>query len=181
VANDIIGAPEIIVIKGRLFYFHPLTDYDEACLESWVKWRTSKDDIDTLYSELESIAGAAQILYYSCRKSELSETVISYAQFLNGDEAACQDVYLAWIKVNTYDGPKSSIEATPGDGSEKCSVSDIYVLLGRFYKWASPEVVRQMTRRQQIIYLEATVQKQPNKLSFDSEEDFMLWKRDSDV
>lgn len=180
-ANDVIGAPEIVVIKGRVFWFSPLNDFENSCLESWVKWRLNRSvDLatDEAFTQLESVAGSTQLLYQSIRRTEPNETVSALAKFLDGDEVACDDIYAAWIKINYSETTQSVVAAkeSTSDGGNKFDISDIYTLLGIYYKWASPVVVAQMTKQQQLIYLEAINGKHGDSLFFNDSDDYERWR-----
>lgn len=180
-ANDVIGAPEIVVIKGRVFWFSPLNDFENSCLESWIKWRLNRSvDLatDEAFTQLESVAGSTQLLYQSIRRTEPNETAVTLAKFLDDDEVACYDVYSSWLKINYSDSTQtstSSKDTTTNDVGD-VSISDIYTLLGRYYKWASPFVVAQMTKQQQLVYLEAINGKSGDSLFFNDSDDYERWR-----
>lgn len=179
--NDIIGAPEIVVIKGRVFWFSPLNDFECACLEAWVRWRTNGEEqelaSERTFAELASNAGAAQLLFQSIKRTEPTsiETLI---EFLDGDKVACETVYSEWLRINYSDLADEKPEQKPTRKSKEVSgtIEDVYVVLGKHYPWASPEVVARMTKKQQLVYLEAIDGKNGDGLFFATEEDYQRWK-----
>lgn len=177
--NDILGAPEVVVIKGRVFWFSPLNDFEEACLEAWLRWRTGDAAIslasELAFVELNSVAGATQLLYRSIHRTEPQETVLNLFRFLAEDQNACDAIYEAWIDLN-YSASEVLPQSSLGQKAE-CSDVDIYTLLGRKYHWATPFVVAQMTKKQQLIYLEAIVctNTASDSLTFDSDEEYQAW------
>lgn len=178
-ANDVIGAPEIVVIKGRVFWFSPLNDFENSCLESWIKWRLNRSvDLatDEAFAQLESVAGSTQLLYQSIRRTEPNETVVTLSQFLDDDEVACCDVYSAWLKINYSETTQTSSKGESSNDNADIGISDIYTLLGKYYKWASPFVVAQMTKQQQLVYLEAIHGKSGDSLFFDDADDYERWR-----
>ncbi len=177
--NDIIGAPEIVVIKGRVFWFSPLTDFECSCLESWLRWRLEKDielEAEEAFDELATVVGATQLLYQSIRRTEPTETIATLAVFLDKDAEACEKIHQEWMRIN-YSGLEEFVPKTNDSKSGSSgTVSDVYTFLGRHYKWASPSVVANMTRRQQLIYIQAIAGKNGSSLFFDSEEAFQRWQ-----
>ena len=183
-ANDIIGAPEIFVIKGRVFKFSPLNDYEMACLEAWLRWRTNSP-LNLLaqesLQELATIAGAAQLLYYSIKRTEVDVSIVTLAEFLSGDEDAALAVFEAWAKLNIHDLKLPELkqpEETSGKQSGKeGSIDDVYTLLSRYYKW-TPQQISQLTKYQQAAYLQAIVggnSSANDGLFFDTEEEYQLY------
>lgn len=178
--NDVIGAPEIVVIRGRVFWFSPLNDYEEACLESWIRWSTNNPSLslneEAGFEALDCLAGSLQVLYQSLRRTEPNETILSLEKFLEGSEVAAKDIFEAWLRINystlsASSKPPSSISSKEAEASE----ADIYTFLGKYYKWASPEVVSRMTRKQKQVYIEAIVGKSGDSLTFDTEEEYQAW------
>lgn len=174
--NDVIGAPEIVEIKGRIFWFSPLNDFEEACLEAWVRWYTDGEEgIES--EEFATTAGAVQLLYQSIRRTEPAETVESLTEFVGIDYAdAVSDIYDAWMQLNYSGYPQNASTTKPNVSATATSLSDVYVFLAKHYQWASPDVVSRMTKKQQLIYIEAIVGKSGDSLFFDTAEAYEEWR-----
>jgi hypothetical protein len=156
-ANDITAAPELYTFRGRLFSLSPLNEYEESCLEAWLRWRCEKNV--ELYSELaanelQTIAGATQLLHQSIRRTEPNETVISLFEFISGDLDTVLEIYTAWLQVNSFDDIK--LPATPAANdskqSEETTKEYIYYVLSESFGW-HPDQIKLLTRVQKFKYV----------------------------
>lgn len=157
-ANDIIGGPEPIIINSRLFQFSPLNDFELSALDSWVSWRLEKRCealSDEGLSELNTVAGSAQLLYQSVRRT-CSETVIQLAEFIDGNEYAIEDIYIAWWNLNwgEFDFGSTTIgtEEISDAKTAKANSNEIYLHLSRLYRW-TPQQIAMLTPYQQLVYI----------------------------
>lgn len=165
VANDIIGGPELLVVKARLFWLFPCSVMQLNCIEAWVRWTgNNRDEV------LQTVAGAAQLLHFSCRTGE---TALSFAQFLDGDVEAAIEVYLFWCELNygKSDLPKieSKSKAIP---TESPDVMITKTLAAR-YRY-SLETINSLTPVQQIHLLHGDVEAPSN--TFATDDDYLKAK-----
>src|ERR1700733_4141128 len=159
-SNDIVGAPELFVIKARLFAFSPLNDFELSQLKAWVDWRAEtkvEQYSDVYFLHLATVAGAAQLLSISCRVKPIS--VEDAAAIIANDLETAIAVNDFWFKLNfiDVDYPKVSIgNPDKSQPKQKNSQKDIYTVLSKAYKW-TPQQISMLTPYQQYVYAMATV------------------------
>lgn len=175
--NDIIGAPEPVIIKDRIFYFAPLTAYELSRLEAWVQWRTNRE-VELLsesgLAEISTVAGAIQLLYYSTLRSQPAN-LIELGELVFEDEKACSDIYENWYRINFVEVAEVKFE---GESTSKGPVdpNSIYFQLTEVYGW-SPQTISQLTPHQQLVYLKRSLSSMPDRktATFVDTEAYINW------
>jgi hypothetical protein len=176
--NDIMGSYDLFDIKGRLFHFYPLRDLDFSALDAWVSWRLEKRSeaisVDG-FSELRTVQGIAQILYWSVHRDCL-DTVIQLAEFIGSEwNSDCDSIWDKWYKLNFEEGDHSTIELPELDEKqEKPNNSNaLYTQLAYLYKWTSRQIA-ELTPYQQLVYVTRGRQRKKT-LQFATEEEYQKW------
>lgn len=182
-ANDIIGGPELIDIKGRLFQFSPLNDFEFAAIDAWVSWRLERrcEAIsDDGFSQLRTVAGVAQILYQSVHRNH-PDTVVQLAEFIGAEkwDDTCDRIYDQWYKLNFEDFEfdteiKEEVDKVQDKGKAS-NANSLYVALSRMYSW-TPQQIGLLTPYQQMVYLmQGHMRERKKTLQFNSVEDYQKW------
>ena len=156
--NDIVGSAELVIIKGRVFQFSPLNDLEYSTLDAWIRWRN-----DTYEEALATVAGAAQIMYLSVKRTD-AWTIEQCAEYL--DEDSANVVREFWLELNKIDLPDEVGGKPDPDYKRK-----LYVALAEKYGWTYQEI-RLMTPYQQLWSL-----KDDKPIVFDTEEEYRQWQR----
>ena len=181
-ANDIIGGPEPIIIKGRFFKFSPLNDYEFSWLDAWVSFRLEKK-LEALsdegFAELQTFAGCAQLLFASVARNE-AVTIVEIGELLIGDSQACSEMFDFWYKLNfEVKWPElSSAPAQPtGDKTTRAANSNfLYTTLSMRYKW-TPQQIAQLTPYQQLAYAQRCIEHTAEPLKFATYDDYLKWSQ----
>lgn len=182
-ANDIIGAPEPVLVKGRIFQFSPLNDLEYAALEAWVRFTTDNDNPDGEATDiaLSTERGLAQILYASVRRTD-GISIVEAAEMLEGDDDACAQVNAAFVKLNSIE---LECETTGSDNTNdntnvnpRKSKTNLYLELSNRYGWP-PQVIAVMTIYQQLVYAGVAIKNSgvDTRMHFDTEEELAEWRR----
>ena len=182
-ANDIIGGPEPIIIKGRFFKFSPLNDYEFSWLDAWVSFRLEKKTealSDEGFKELQSFAGCAQLLLASISRNEMA-TILELGELLINDAEACDEVFNFWYKLNFEiewpEIPSAPAQPTGDKANRKQNSNYLYTTLSMRYKW-TPQQIAQLTPYQQLAYAQRCIASKPATLEFNSPEEYNQWLQD---
>lgn len=155
-ANDIIAAPELFVIKGRLFSFSPLSDYKNAELVAWLRWSCGNNvalESEEALAKFQTPEGAAKLLSIST-----GEPWDSAIDLIGDDLDCCADIYSNWLVLNLFEIDEP-IKAEPSSTSPKIVKKDaVYTALASHYGWTVHEI-RDMTPMQQYVFLKAAFDK----------------------
>ena len=182
-ANDIIGGPEPIIIKGRFFKFSPLTDSDFSWLDAWVSFRLEKKAealSEEGFTELQSFAGCAQLLYLSIVRNE-PIMILELGELLIDDAEACKAVFDFWYTLNfEVEWPKlysAPAQPTGDKTTRKQNANFLYTTLSMRYRW-TPQQIASLTPYQQLAYAQRCISSKPDELTFGSVESYNQWLQD---
>ena len=159
-ANDIVGAPEIVLVKGRVFHFSPLNDLEYATLFAWVKWREEAEE-----DALSTVAGAVQLLYISVKRTD-NLSFDECVEFIDTEDAA-NEVVEGYYKLNAF--PDSDGDVADGKSLSK---AEVYEYLSERYGWTIDQC-RLTTPIQQHLYI-SIINNKP--IQFNSEAEYRAWQ-----
>lgn len=179
-ANDVVAAPTIFVIKARVFYFSPLSDYEMSAVEAWAKFNRVASEISdiAMHEAWQTQPGAAQLLYWSTRKF-VRRSPMYFAKLVETDVDAF-DIYKFWSDLNIVEyGEHVNRLFPPVDKPSASNTSDqdlresIYRDLGARYGYSIHQI-RAMTRVQQLIMWSSEIPaKKSNYFATDAE--YLAW------
>lgn len=177
-ANDVLASPEILVVKGVVFWLSPLSEYRKACLGAWIRWSSDgrcngKLSNSESLEQLESVAGSIQILYWSTRDTS-NKTVEELAEFIGDDAESAKDIINFFSEL--LKPPANMLAGDLSTSGQPATEDEIYASLAQVYH-LTLEQIGQMTDVQQTILIrQAANVRQDGNLQFATEDDYLRWK-----